>query len=408
MTGDAVSRPLLRLVARAGSLTDARAAAVRARLAPRPRGGARVYSAWPDLTAPLQIVPLDRPEIATWASRTFEPWSHRPGLTAYLWSLLRARGALTVREPGPLVPFAESLLRRPSGSMDALFVSMTGGRASKLLCFVFDPGAGHPAAVAKVIPDRRYGEGLRREVRVLEEVRERRLPEEVASALPAAPLAAATVEGDFVVVEPIDRLAHATRTDDRAAALGWLERFHRATTTTTRPWGEADTDQLVARAGYAWGRARPERRGAVVAELSRLSDELHGTPVARSAVHGDFWGGNIAYCRGSLRIFDWEWGEVEATPFVDVWAYELAPLVERSWNGSAELAEALARASRRVETAVAARNLPQRFAALTLAPMLADLGFRFRRERGIPGGSEERFARMLPAVERVMGLSHAD
>ena len=36
--------------------------------------------------------------------------------------------------------------------------------------------------------------------------------------------------------------------------------------------------------------------------------------------------------------------------------------------------------------------------------MLAELAFRFRRERGIPGGSEARFARMLPVVERVMGV----
>jgi hypothetical protein len=44
---------------------------------------------------------------------------------------------------------------------------------------------------------------------------------------------------------------------------------------------------------------------------------------------------------------------------------------------------------------------------VTLAPMLADLAFRVRRDRGIPGGSEARFARMLPAVERLIGVADA-
>jgi hypothetical protein len=407
VTVDASDRPLLRFVARSGALTESRAAAARAVLA---RSGTAAYAIWPDAEWPTQMVPVSRPDVAAWAWRTFEPSRRRPGPTAYLWSLLRAGAALTVDEPGPLVPFAESALGRPAGSMDALFVSMTGGRASKLLCFVFDPGAPSPSAVAKVVPDPRYSAGLAHEVHALEALRARALPPDVAAAVPAAPIATSTLGGDFVVVEPVDPLAPATGSNDREAALAWLERFHRTTSTVTRDWDEHDTADLVARTGYAWERARPERRSAVLGEVERASAELHGTPVPRGASHGDFWHGNIAHRDGSLRVFDWEWAEAEAEahPFLDLWTYELAPLVERSFDGDDELAGALSAASANVEAGLAVRALPARFATATLAPMLADLAFRTRRDRGIPGGSEARFARMLPAVERVIGVPGAD
>jgi hypothetical protein len=286
--------------------------------------------------------------------------------------------------------------------MDALYVSMTGGRASKLLCFVFDHGARSPAAVAKVIPDPRFAQGLRHEVSVLAEVRERALPDDVAAALPLAPLAADTVDGDFIAVEPVDELARHTGAENRDTALRWLERFHRATRTEATAWDAGDTERLLASARYAWEQTRPQRAGALLAELERRSAGLHGSAVDRCTSHGDFWRGNIASWGGSLRVFDWEWAEHGATPFLDLWAYELAPLLNRSWDGGSELVDALARASDNVRTAIAARGLPEDFAAVTLAPMLAELAFRFRRDRGIAGGSEARFARMLPAVERLM------
>jgi Phosphotransferase enzyme family len=404
-TVDASDRPLLRFVARSGALTESRAAAARAALV---RSGGPAYAIWPDAEWPIQMVPVSRPDVAAWAWRTFEPSRRRPGPTAYLWSLLRAGAALSVDEPGPLVPFAEAALGRPAGSMDALFASMTGGRASKLLCFVFDPGAAAPSAVAKVIPDPRHAAGLAHEVRALEAVRARDLPPDVAAAIPAAPIATGTLGGDFVVVEPVDPLAPATGSDDRDAALGWLERFHRETTTDTRAWDEADTADLAARAGYAWERERPDLRSAVLDRVERAGAELHGTPVPRSASHGDFWRGNIAHRDGTLRVFDWEWAAAEAHPFLDLWTYELAPLVERRFDGTDELVGALEAASGNVEAGLAVRGLPPRFAAATLAPMLADLAFRVRRDRGIPGGSESRFARMLPAVERVIGVADAD
>jgi hypothetical protein len=405
----AADRPLIRFVGRSVRVTHARGRIVLTALSPRSRASGRSFTVWPDLATPLQIVPINRPDAASWACATFEPWSRRPGVAAFLWSVLRARAMLTVSGPGPLVPLAEEALGRPAGSTDGLFVSTTGGRASKLLCFVFDRGAESPAAVVKVVPDRRYATGLRREVRVLAEIRGgAALPDDVAAALPPAPIAIDELDGDFVVVERVDSLAGATGGEDRAAALGWLERFHLATADATRPWGADDTERLLARARYAWERTRPQRLSAVLDELAGRSSELHGTAVARCSSHGDFWRGNIAHGADSLRVFDWEWAELDSTPFLDLWSYELTPLLDRSWERDSELVDALGRAERNVEAGLAARGLPARFAAATLAPALAELAFRFRRERGIAGGSETRFARMLPAVERRLGLGHAD
>ena len=400
---DQGDRPLLRLVARSGTVTESRGAALRGALRPRAAAPVTSYAAWPDAAAPMQIVPLHRPELAAWAHERFEPWTRRPGPAAFVWAVLRSRALVLASEPGPLTPVAEAALDRAPGSMDSLFVSMTGGRASKLLCFVFDPDSGSPAAVSKAIPDPRFAEGLRHEVRVLEELRRRELPPDVAAAMPVAPITTRTVEGDFVVVDPVDDLTPATGGEDRGAALAWLERFHRATTSESRAWEAADTERLLASARYAWERVRPAEAEQVAGRLERLSGELHGVPVERCTVHGDFWEGNIAARDGMLRIFDWEWADHDAAPFLDLWTYELAPLVERSWqDGDPELLHALSNASEAVRSAIAARGLPEGFAGATLAPALAELAFRFRRERAVAGGSEARLARMMPAVERLL------
>ena len=298
--------------------------------------------AWPDAIAPLQVVPLHRPAFASWASETFQPWTRRPGPTAFVWTVLRSRALVVAYEPGPLAEVAEAALERVAGSMDPLFVSMTGGRASKLLCFVFDRDARAPGAVAKVIPDSRFAQGLRREVRVLDELRDRGLPQEVAAALPAAPMAAHTVGDDFVVVEPVDELGPFTGTADRDTALRWLERFHRATTSETRPWAPEDTDRLRASARYAWERA-PPRAGRRRARPDRTA-QCRAARREDRPLHGPrrLLARQLAARDGAVRVFDWEWAEHDAAPFLDLWAYELAPLVERSWqSGGSELMDAL-------------------------------------------------------------------
>jgi hypothetical protein len=396
-------RPLLRFVARSGVVTESRGAALRHALTLRSGGRSCSFAAWPNAIAPLQVVPLNRPALASWATETFEPWTRRPGPTAFLWTLLRSRALVVAYEPGPLAAVAEAALERVAGSMDPLFVSMTGGRASKLLCFVFDRDARAPGAVAKVIPDSRFAQGLRREVRVLDELRERGLPQEVAAALPAAPIAARTVGHDFVVVEPVDELGRLTGSADRDTALRWLERFHGATTSDTRAWAPEDTERLLASARYAWEHARPAHAAEVLGQIERLSAELHDAKIGRCTLHGDFWRGNLAASGGALRVFDWEWAEHDAAPFLDLWAYELAPLVERPWqSGDSELMDALEGARHAVRGELTARGLHGGFADATFAPALAELAFRFRRDRGIAGGSEARYARMMPAVERLL------
>ncbi len=85
---DAASSPL-RFVARNGRVVGRRGAVLLRGVAGRMRlaGG---YLAWPDAGEPRQIVPANRPEVAAWIRRTFEPWAARK-LDAATWSVLRSR-----------------------------------------------------------------------------------------------------------------------------------------------------------------------------------------------------------------------------------------------------------------------------------------------------------------------------
>ena len=358
------------------------------------------YLAWPDAQEPRQIVPVNRPEVAAWIRRTFEPWASRK-LDAATWSLLRSRSLVVAGEPGSALLAAEEALGRALDSAVLGCVSDSGHVQAKLLCFVFERGRAEPSVVAKGIPAQGQGARLLGEAAVIGSIRERLAGAPEAAALPPEPLWTGRVAGDELVVERPDPLAAGTGNEDRDAALRWLRGFH-AGTVGDAVWGSgAELDERNDMLAFAWAQADPDRAAEALAFQRERWEELSAAPMPRCAVHGDFWRGNVAVKSGELRVFDWEWASASGHPLFDLWTYELAPL-----RGSGEQADGLAllleQACGRVEAELGERGLDPRLARVLLMPVAAELGYRVRRVRGTPPDHEDRARTLLLAADRLL------
>ena len=254
------------------------------------------------------------------------------------------------------------------------------------------------------MPDAAFADRLRHETDVVETFRGLLGPGSAAAeALPLRPLFAGTAAEDFVVVQPVDPMAAGTGLlTEPAAALTWLRDFHEGTTTTVRPWDEADTRTAMDPVRYAWRRARPATADAVISRVERLLGELEGAPVPRCGVHGDFWRDNIAQQDGHLRVYDWEWAQPEGPPFFDLWTGELGLLRREAEEGNTHLAETTREALARVRAEHVRRGLDERFALAMLAPSLGQLMFRLRRATGSPGGAEAESVQVMAAIELLL------
>jgi hypothetical protein len=283
--------------------------------------------------------------------------------------------------------------------------SVAGVSNSKAACFVFEEGADEPTLVVKLMPDAAFADRLRHETDVVEMFRGLLGPESAAAeALPLRPLFAGTAAEDFVVVQPVDPMAAGTGLlTEPAAALTWLRDFQEGTTTTVRPWDEADTQAAMDPVRYAWQRARPERADAVISRVEGLLRELEGVPVPRCGVHGDFWRDNIAQQNGHLRIYDWEWAQPEGPPFFDLWTVELGLLRRQVEEGSPHIVPLTREALARVRAEHARRGLDGRFALAMLPSSLGQIMFRIRRATGSPGGAEAESVQVMAAAELLLG-----
>lgn len=361
----------------------------------------RAYPLWPSTRMPRIVADLAYPPAAAWLRRTFEPDAPQrrfPGPAT--WSAVRARG-LVAGEPSRLIREAvKGAADRDMAGLRLGMYSVAGVGYAKAACFVFEEGAEEPMLVVKAIPDATLAGRLSHETEVVEKFRSLLGPASAAEALPLRPLFAGNAAEDFVVVEPLDPMAAGTGSlTDPDAAINWLRDFHKGTTTTIRPWDEADTRAAIDPVRYAWEQARPGSADAVVSRVEGLLHELEGVPVPRSGVHGDFWRDNIAQLDGHLRIYDWEWAQPEGPPFLDLWMIELGLLRRQAEEGSTRYVEMVSEALARVRAEHAQRGLDERFALAMLAPSLGHLAFRIRRAMGASGGAEAESVELMAATE---------
>lgn len=112
-----------------------------------------------------------------------------------------------------------------------------------------------------------------------------------------------------------DRVAH-----DFEVAADWLARFQSATMVagTSRPWPDQVAEALQGR----WDGHR-----LLDQALTRIDPEraLGDQDVLRTAVHGDFWFGNLLLDGGRLvGVVDWESGETTGSPLRDLARFVLS------------------------------------------------------------------------------------
>jgi peptidoglycan/xylan/chitin deacetylase (PgdA/CDA1 family) len=370
-------------------------------------GAMRAYTLWPSASAPAMVVEAGHIQAAAWLKTMFEPGARRiAALDPAAWNVARARALMLRGEGGRALIAAERALGRTLDRPRLAAFSPTGAVLTKVTCFVFEGDAAEPSVVVKAMAHPAQEHRLVAETDAVEALR-RRLggAPDVVAALPLAPLLVCDVDGEYIVVQPLDPLAAGTGRADPAAAHRWLRAFHAASTSSTSGWGAADEHAARELVSRGWGYARPADREAVAARVEALSRPLLGTELPLCAVHGDFWRGNIAAVGGRLRVYDWEWTQPSGRPLFDLWTYRLAELRDLAERDAshAELLDAAAAGVEPVEAELRRRSIDERFALATLAPALADLSFRIRAATGRPGGGERGAVRVMDAVADLLG-----
>jgi hypothetical protein len=367
----------------------------------RARHGGGTYTLWPDARQPMISADMGYPPAAEWLRATMVPTLRRlPDAAA--WMALRAGAALVAEQPGLAADVAQRVLGRSSPVRIAMY-SPSGQAVSKVICFMFAEGDAAPRLVVKGMAEPRFSDRLRTESAVLESVRARVAHDAyVVAALPPAPLLAHDVAPDFVLAEPFDALGEATGSGGRTQAHEWLEAFQAASCTRTEPWGVHDDRWAVGSTRDAWSLARRPAEEVVVERVRALVAPLRGAPMPRCAIHGDFWHGNVAARKGSVRVYDWEWAVLDGIPLVDLWTYELANLRIHARDGGGMLDDSLRDALRHVRAGLRRRALDERLALATLAPILGELSFRVRRRLRMPDEMERASITVMAAAERLL------
>ena len=393
--------PAVRLVADGARAVALRPAAIALGLAGRL--GAPVHVAWPDLDQPSVLLPARATQPVRWVRERFQPEARRPrGVSAATWVALRSGGALVGGRPGLAVRLAERVLERPLEGAVAAMWAASADRGAKANAFVFERAAAEPVLVVKMLAEARRTHRLEREVEMIAAVRERLAgAPDVADVLPLPTLFCGEFEGERLTAERVDPLGGLAADDPRERVSAWLAGLHRATS-TPRPWTADDTDALVDVVRRGWPRLRPDAAEAVVARTAELLRALEGAPVPRGVQHGDLWRGNVAVDGTAMRVYDWEWTELDAAPFADLWTYDIAEIRHFATHGHGRqrpLEEAVAGVAAQLRE----RGVDERFALATLPAVAAQLTFRSRWEDGPDSGSEEGSIPLFADIERLLG-----
>ncbi|HJQ47127.1 MAG TPA: phosphotransferase [Amycolatopsis sp.] len=214
-----------------------------------------------------------------------------------------------------LVPGGRLLLLRHSRDPDA-----------RLLLLVFAPGERTPRYAVKVPTEPAGAARVARESARLREI----------GALPLGPVRATvpcvvpgtgmpalvtTAAAGTPMLVGYHRHGHtrrpATVRADLSAAGDWLAAFQTATVGPSAPLDVAPAvpDLL---------RQRPDS-GRLLSQLDRLRERLRRHHAPRTAVHGDFWPGNLLVEHGAVSgVVDWEWAEPAGSPVRDLARFVLA------------------------------------------------------------------------------------
>lgn len=377
-------------------------------------GWVRGFAIWPALDRPMVAVDLSSPEPARWVRDTFElrgvSESHgrrrslRRRLDPAAWSAVRARGLLIGDPHGLAVQAAEAAFGRNLDRPAVALYSPSGAPSSKANLFVFEADAAEPVALVTGMAQPNREPLLRREIEATKAARARLAhAQDVAAALPLAPMWTGEVDGRFTAVFQVDPMASGTGVENRALALDWLRRFQAVTSIDQREWTATDHDRALATVKEAWSILRPDSASAGVEIADAALRDMAGSHFRPCAVHGDYWRGNIATGPGGLRVYDWEWWRDQGHPLFDLLTYELADLRGLKGIGPAEIARRLESGLARVAAEARSRGLNPGVARSLLMPVLAELAIRNRRQHGLPSPPEIRYSLVMATTEVLLG-----
>jgi hypothetical protein len=199
---------------------------------------------------------------------------------------------------------------------------------ARMMVLLFTPGQRWPAHAVKVPTEPAGAARVLREADRLRQIAglpvgslRGTVPEIVAA---GSALVTTAVPGTPMLVA-YHRHAHTSRPAtvraDFAAADAWLARFQAATAGDTAPLDVAPRvpEALPQRLGD-----RPDGGKRVQDRLSAVRDRLGRHVAPRTAVHGDFWPGNLLTDRGVITgVVDWEWAEPAGSPVRDLARFAL-------------------------------------------------------------------------------------
>ncbi|NIH83917.1 phosphotransferase family protein [Amycolatopsis granulosa] len=257
-----------------------------------------------------------------------------PGSTLPGWVFGAARQALRLPVSWRLAPH----LRAPTGATGRFDRLAAGHRLlvlrhshdpdARILLLLFAPDGRWPRHAAKVSSD---PAGAARVLREADRLRAigglslgpvRATVPEVVAVLSddGSPALVTTAVPGTPMLVGYHRRGHTSRPAtvraDFSAAGAWLAAFQSGTTDGVAPLDLAPgvPERLRHRLG-----ARPDGGQRVQDQLAALRQRLGRHQGPRTAVHGDFWPGNLLLDRGAVTgVVDWEWAEPAGSPVRDV------------------------------------------------------------------------------------------
>lgn len=252
------------------------------------------------------------------------------------WAFEAARGALRVPAlwrltprvtGGPGVDPSSRLAGLLADAAGIVLLDHSRDPDRRFVLLLFPPGARCPTVAVKVPASSAAADRVRAEAARLRDFAalplgslRRTMPEVVdRPGHGGLPVLVTTAQPGTPMLVDYHRAGHTTRPAvvlaDLGAAGNWLADFQAATSTGTAP---LDLPPGVAETLRAQRDPGPDL-AAVLAELPGLRDRLRAHSAPRTAVHGDFWPGNVLRDGGRLSgVVDWERAATAGSPVRDL------------------------------------------------------------------------------------------
>jgi aminoglycoside phosphotransferase (APT) family kinase protein len=237
------------------------------------------------------------------------------------------------RTAGVAAPTPKSLREFVDRSgLRSLVIGVSKDPNAKLTILLVEPGSGRPTLVVKAATTDDAARAIEAEMDTLHGLRQlhpwrslHTLPSVVdLLELDGRPAMVTTAVAGEPMSTSYLRWRHTSSHDrvaaDFAAASAWLAEFQSETAAEPAPLdlGSGVASRLRERF------AGDDRLGADIARLDRIYERLRANLVKRSAVHGDFWFGNLLTTGERVSgVVDWEAGAVAGEPVRDLVRFAL-------------------------------------------------------------------------------------